>query len=303
MLVGGCTSDERRVDELIIATGGQGGVYYTLGNALADAARTRWDAQVQVLSTAAAVQNLELVLADKADLAFTTIDAATLAIEGRPPFAQPQPIAALAWIYDDYLQIVVRADGVIHAVADLRGARVSTGSAGSGTEIVAARVLDAAGISIDRDITRARLSAAESAKALQEGRIDGFFFTGGLPTPAVAELAAATRIRILSLTDEVAVLQQKYGGMYAFRTIASTVYGLDSPTATVAIPNVLVVRRDMAEETAHALTALLFDAKPQLVAAHAEARRLDQRAALGTFPVELHPGAARYYREAKTMAQ
>jgi TRAP transporter TAXI family solute receptor len=122
------------------------------------------------------------------------------------------------------------------------------------------------------------------------------------PTPAVADLAGDTGIRLLTLGAEQHSLLAVYGDMYSARTIATSVYQLPEQVNTIGIPNVLVVRADMPEETARRLTELLFDAKPRLVAAHVEARRLEQRAALSTYPVPLHPGAARYYRDTKIMA-
>jgi uncharacterized protein len=304
LAAGGCTApDPPPVNRLVIATGGQGGVYYTLGHAYAAAAGERWGVAVDVLTTAAAVENLQLIAAGKADVAFATADAAALAAFGQKPFAGPVPLVALAGLYDDYLQIVVRADSAVRAVADLRGARVSTGSANSGTEIVARRVLEAAGLDEAADIKRHRMSAAASADALHANRIDAFFFTGGLPTPAVAELARKTPIRILPVAEEMATLQDRYGDFYLTRSIpASTYPGLDGEIATLGIANVLVARRDLPERAAFELTALLFEAKPRLAAAHAEGRRLDRRAALATYPVPLHPGAARYYRETKSLA-
>jgi TRAP transporter TAXI family solute receptor len=196
----------------------------------------------------------------------------------------------------------VRDESPIQKIADLRGARVSTGSAGSGTEIVAGRVLESVGIDQTADIRRQRMSAAASAAALRDRRIDAFFFTGGLPTPAVASLARQTPIRLLPVEEEMVTLQNRYGDFYLSRSIPASAYtGLTKEVPTLGIANVLVARKDMPEQLAYALTELLFEAKPELASAHAEGRRLDRRAALATFPVPLHPGAARYYRRSKSM--
>ncbi|WP_067818943.1 TAXI family TRAP transporter solute-binding subunit [Actinomadura kijaniata] len=289
------------LDRLTIATGGQGGVYHTLGTAYAAAAARRWHADARVLTTAASVENLRLVADGRADVGFTTVDSAALAVRGEGAFTHPLPVVALAGLYDDYLQVVVRADGPVREMTHLRGRRVSTGSPDSGTEVVATRVLEAIELDPDRGIDRRRMSAADSAEALRKDEIDAFFFTGGLPTPAVANLTAATRIRILSMRHIVDGLQQQYGEVYQTRSIPANTYALGEEVITVGIANVLVVRSDMGGAKARALTALLFDAKPTLVKAHAEARRLDHRTATATYPVALHPGAARYYRDSKVM--
>ncbi|GAA2082110.1 TAXI family TRAP transporter solute-binding subunit [Actinomadura alba] len=305
LLVGALTACESSTSppaHVVIASGGVGGVYHALGTAFAGAIRKSWSAETDVMTTAAAIENLRLVAGGQADVGFATVDSAALAIEGSGPFDESLPIVALAGLYDDYLQIVVRADGPLHEVGDLRGRRVSTGSVGSGTEVVANRVLKAAGIDIDTGISRHRLSAVYSAEALRSGQIDAFFFTGGLPTPAVDELARTFPIRLLPVGELAADLYRRYGDVYLPRSIPVNLYGLAKEVTTVGIPNVLVVRRSMSDADARALTALLFASKPTLVAAHAEARRLDRRAALATFPVRLHPGAAAYYRESKVLA-
>jgi TRAP transporter TAXI family solute receptor len=164
-------------------------------------------------------------------------------------------------------------------------------------------VLEAAGLDQTSDIRRQRMSASASAAALLERQIDAFFFTGGLPTPAVKSLAGRTRIRLLAVEAEMDTLQDRYGDFYLSRSIPASTYSrLEAEVPTLGIANVLVARRDMPEQTAYALTELLFEAKPALASAHTEARRLDRRAALATYPVPLHPGAARYYKRAKSMA-
>jgi len=290
-----------RLPRLVIATGGTGGVYYRLGQALAAAARDRWSTDASVLATAASIANLRLVAVGAADVGFTAVDSAALAWHGQEPFTEPLPLAALAGLYDDYLQVVTLAKGPIQALGDLPGRRVSTGAAGSGTEIVAARVLRAAGMSVDHDIARYRMAAAESAEALRARAIDAFFFTGGLPTPAVARLAGQVPIRVLSVGEVADQLQALHGEVYVRRSLPARTYGLPDEVDTVAIPNVLVVRRDMPPATATALTALLFDSRARLDAAHTEASRLNRRSALATFPIPMHPGAARYYRDAKPL--
>lgn len=296
----GCGAQPAPPKRMTIATGGTGGVYYLLGSALATGMRDRWHADAKVKSTAASIENINLLDRSEADLGFATVDSAALAMAGNAPFTHPIGIAALAGLYEDYLQIVVRSESPVHDVADLRGYRVSTGSPSSGTEVVAGRVLTAAELRADVDIERSRLSVADSAEALRKGTIDAFFFTGGLPTPAVANLAKTTKIRLLSIEKYTTVLQDRYGDVYATRSIPSHMYDLGTEVATIGIANVLLVRSDMSIETAYQLTALLFDLREDLIAAHPEARRLTHSSALSTLPVALHPGAAQYYRDRKS---
>jgi TRAP transporter TAXI family solute receptor len=294
-----CDSTARPPKQLTIATGGIGGVYNLLGTALAQAMRQRWSSAVTVMTTAASIENIMLLDQNRVDLAFATVDSAALGLAGSPPFDRPIKIAAIAGLYEDYLQIVVREESPIFDVPDLRSRRVSTGSPGSGTEVVADRILSAAGIDINKDIRRSRLSVADSAAALRNGAIDAFFFTGGLPTPAVADLAKTTQVRLISIEKYLPMLQDAYGDVYQPRSIPPFMYELGSQVATIGITNVLLVRADMPEATAYQLTSILFAARAELIAAHPEARRLNPSSALSTLPVPLQPGAARYYRDNK----
>src|SRR5262245_5827437 len=137
-----------RLNHLVIATGPEGSVYHALGLALATVAKDRWGVNARAENTAASVENLRLLADGRADAAFTTVDVAASAVQGDAPFFSALPIVALAGLYEDYLHVVVRADSRVQRISDLRGLRVSTGPVGAGTGVVAARVLEAAGLNI-----------------------------------------------------------------------------------------------------------------------------------------------------------
>jgi hypothetical protein len=296
--LGGCGGPEPP-DRLLIASGNQGGVYYALGGALADAARQRWDARAENLETAASVENVHLLAAGQVDVAIVVADVVAAAVDGTAPFRAPVPLAALCRLHDDYVQLVVRAGSPVARLADLRGVRVSTGSRDSGTEMLADRILRAGGLDPDRDLDRRRMGLGDAVRALREDLIDAFFFSGGLPTPAIAELARDTPIRLIPLVEYVQPLRDGYGELYTARSVPATTYELPDEVETVGVGNLLVVRADLPDPTAYAITRLLFDAQPDLVAAHREAHRINRQAGVATFPVTLHPGAADYFRDTK----
>jgi hypothetical protein len=296
--LGGC-GGPAPPDRLLIATGNQGGVYYALGEALAQAARQSWGARAENIGTAASVENVHLLAAGTVDVAFVVADVVAAAVEGTAPFAAPVPLAALCRLHDDYVQLVVRAGSPVRQLTDLHGARVSTGSRGSGTEMLADRILRAGGLDPDADIGRRRLGLGDAARALRAELIDGFFFSGGLPTPGIADLARQIPIRLVPLVEYVAPLLAGYGELYTERSVPATTYELPAEVGTVGVGNLLVVRADLPAPTAYAITRLLFDAKPDLISAHREAHRINRQAGVATFPVVLHPGAADYFRDAK----
>ncbi len=295
----GCGAPEARPWRLVIATGNREGVYYAYGQGLAKVARERLPgARPQVISTGASVENLRLLGLGRADAAFTLADSAALAFEGRPPFTRREPVVALARLYENYTHLVVPADSGIRRLTDLKGRTVSLGAAGSGTELIATRLLTVAGVG--RDGVRVReLPVGEAADALRSGRVDAFFFSGGLPTGAIAQLARQMPIRLIDLSGYVEPLKRRYRAFYEERSILASAYGLVKQVGTVGVPNYLVVNASMPDERAYQLTRLLFTRRDELAAVHPEALHLNRRSAVSTYPLPLHPGAIRYYREAK----
>jgi TRAP transporter TAXI family solute receptor len=251
--------------------------------------------------TAASVDNLKLIREGKADLAFTLADTLADAVAGRGAFSgAPVPAASLAVLYSNYTQIVTLAGSRIASVADLRGTVVSTGAAGSGTEVIALRLLRSAGLDPDRDVRRQALGASESADALKDRKIDAFFWSGGLPSPAIQDLShtPGIAIRLIPSGGLVPRLLRDYGPLYfALEVPASAYPGLAAPVDVVGVANVLIVNKSMSEDLAYAITRAIFEHQPELAAIHPEAARLLLPSAAHGSPAEYHPGALRFYRE------
>ena len=288
-------------DRLSIATGGTGGVYFVYGGALADQITQNIEGvEATAEATSASVDNMTLIADESSDVAFSLADTAADAVEGREDFeGDPVPAQALARLYLNYTQIVAPASSGIGSIEDLRGRSVSVGSPGSGTEVIALRVLRAAGIDPDTDIDRQQLGVDESVDAVRDGTIDAFFWSGGLPTGAVTDLATTDQIVLLPSTEYLDALRGQYGEVYQESTIpAGTYEGFDQDVPVIAVPNYLVVNESMDEELAYNITKLLFDQQDALADAHPEARNLDINTAPQVPPLELHPGAIRYYDEA-----
>ncbi len=285
---------------LSIATGGTSGVYYVYGGGLASVISKNIPGYTATAeATSASVDNMRLIGAKKSDLAFVLADTATDAVKGKAAFTEPVKAAALAQLYTNYTQVVAPAGSGISSIDDLRGRSVSLGSPGSGTEIIALRVLEAAGIDPDSDIDRQQLGVDESVDAVRDGTIDAFFWSGGLPTGAVTDLATTDQIVLLPTVDYLDALRGQYGEVYEETTIpAGTYEGVDQDVSVIGVPNYLVVNESMDEELAYQITRLLFDQQDALAEAHPEARNLDINLAQQVPPLELHPGAARYYDEA-----
>ena len=291
----------RQPERLAVATGGEGGIYFVYGGALAKVISRRLPGyRATAQPSSGAVENLMRLRDGKADIALTLGDTALDAVEGREAFAKPVPLRALAQIYRSYVHVVAAESSGIHSLKDLRGKRVSVGSPESGTEVVAERVLALARINSRTGIDRRQLGVAESASALAAGTIDAFFWSGGLPTRAVTDLTRGHAVRMLDVRALAAPLRQRYGGVYQDAAIPAGTYpGVTAAVPTISIPNYIVVSAKMNGGLAHDLTGLLFKYKDELVAANPGSRDLDPaRAQQVIAPIRLHAGAQQYYDRA-----
>jgi TRAP transporter TAXI family solute receptor len=284
-------------------TGGTGGVYFILGGGLAKLISLNIpgvEATAEV--TSASVDNMRLIGAKRADIAMTLADTAFDAFKGQEAFrGSPVPAVTLTPLYNNYNHLVTVEGSGINTIADLKGKRVSVGSPGSGTEVTALRLIEAAGLDPDRDFrSKDRLGIAPSVDALRDRKIDAFFWSGGLPTSAVLDLATTPglRIKLIPLDSLLPALQRKYGTLY-FRSIIAKEYylGLPANVPTVGTVNLLVVHKDFDADLAYQITRLMYEKRPELAQVHPEAANITLVGVAGRSPLPFHPGAARYFRE------
>jgi uncharacterized protein len=283
---------------LNIVTGGTGGVYIIYGAGLADILSKKLKVAASAQSTAASVANMQLIRDGKADLAYTLADTAYDAVNGREPFTPADKVNArtLAVLYSNYTHIVANDDPAIRSVADLRGKRVAVGAAASGTETIANRVLEAYGLDPANDIQRERLGVADSAAALKDGKIDAFFWSGGMPTPQVLDLASSTRVRFIDHADAIQRMADKYGPFYFPIKIPAGTYQNDSEITVAGVANLLVVPATFDGELVKAILATMFDSQAELTVIHAEAKNLKLESAVEGSPLDFHPAAIEFYR-------
>jgi TRAP transporter TAXI family solute receptor len=284
---------------LSIATGGSGGVYQVYGGGLADVLSDELpDSPTTAETTSASVDNLLLVAGRDSDIAFTLADTAIDAVQGDESFDGPQPLRALATLYPNITQVVVKADSGIETLEDLAGKTVSVGSPGSGTEVIALRLLEVAGVDPDEDITKRGLGVGESVQAMRDGSIDAFFWSGGVPTGAVTDLATTDDIRLLALDRYLEDMRSEFGEAYTEAEVEDDEYDGVPGTTTIGVPNLLMVHEDMSIDLAAAITQALYDGKEQLATIVPAAESLDpEKGREVVQPVQLHPGAERYYEE------
>jgi uncharacterized protein len=282
---------------LTIATGGTGGVYFPLGGGLAQELSENIEGVTATAQeTTASVDNMKLIGSGDAHIAFVLGDTAADAVEGRAAFdGSPIDACTLGILYSNFTQVVTTTGTGIETIEDLRGKRVSVGAPESGTEVIAVRILEAAGMNPDSDIERSQLLVDETVDGLRDGTIDAGFWSGGLPTGALRDLP---NLKLIPTAEFTAALAEEFGPFYLEREIPANTYdGQAEAVPTIVVPNVLVVNRSMSEDLQRQITEVLFSQRDDLVNVHAAAGELDQATAGNVEFMEVCPGARAYYDE------
>jgi uncharacterized protein len=287
---------------LSIATGGTGGVYYPYGGGLARVLSARVPGmQVTAEVTGGSVDNVKLVGAGDADIGFSTIDSAVDAVHGAGAYKDegPQKIQAVAVLYDSFVHVVARADAKITSVAKMKGRTVSIGSAGSSTEAIADRILEAAGLNPMKDISRDNLGVGESTDALKDGKIQAMFWIGGLPTSAISDLVTTGNVKVTFVPagDLLPKLNAKYPNLYRPFTLPKTVYkGTPADVPGVGVANILFVGADMKADMVEKILKGVFDNLAEVQKIHPEAKTLTLGGAAAKTGIAFHPAATAFYK-------
>ena len=278
-----------------IATGNSTGVYFSLGNAYAEQISAATDGRVKATAaeTGASVQNIQQLVGGSYQVAFSLADTAADAVEGKGSFdGEKQPIQAISRIYPNYTQVIARTDSGITSIADMRGKRVSTGSPGSGTEVIANRLLQSAGLNPESDVAAQRLDLAKTVDGVKDGSIDALFWSGGLPTPGITDLLTTSRddVVFIDITPQLPKMSE-ISPAYEEGVIPAATYQLPADVKTIVVPNMLLVREDLDANLACVLTKTLFEKKPELEQVVGAAKGINLDNARDTDPVPPNRGA------------
>jgi len=285
---------------LTVATGGTGGVYFVYGGGLARVL-TEKVPNVQATSqvTGGSVDNINLLSAGDADIGFSTLDSVVDALNGVGAYARggKREVRIIAVLYDNVLHAV--ATPSINSVAEMKGKRIGVGSAGSSTEGWADRTLEAAGLNPKTDIIRDNLGVAESANALADGKIAGFFWGGGVPTAAIRDLAQSgrTAFKLLDTSKELVEMNKKYPGLYRESIMPPNSYqGQTQAVSGIGVANVMLVDAKAPNDLVTLILEGIFNNLTDMQAIHPEARKLTLQSAAVKLAAPFHPAAEAFYR-------
>ena len=297
-LVFACTSWALQPPSMTIATGGEAGVYYPLGTALAKLLTNHLGMQVMAKTSDASTANVNMIARQEVALALVQNDVAFRAIRGERPFREPVGnLYMIAALYPEYVQFVTARGNGVNNVSDLNGRRVSVGSMESGSIDSVNSILSAAGLR-HSDINAVFLNFASTALRIQESELDAGVVIAGYPAPALVALSARTDINIVAFEEE---LLDKLSSRYSFFTRgiipAGTYSGVDHDTPTITVMALLVCDSNLPDDLVYNITRAIFENLPELAPAHPKAEIISLDSALTGASIPIHPGAARFFAE------
>ncbi len=300
-----------------IASGSTAGLYYPLASLIASAISNPTDGRgcdmedvcgvpglVAVAQTSAgSYQNLQLLLSRQVESAFCQADLAQRCAEGELdglPQELGRRLRAIAYLFPEYLQLVVRRGAGIRILADLTGKRVSLGAMGSGTQRDSAAVLRAFGVN-DATVQVKSLSDVAAAQAVRDGTLDAFLLIGGVPANAIRSLASDYLIELLPFEGVAAHRVEEMRPPFRTATIQSGLYDHIPLTPTLSVGALWLVAEDLPADLVYEITRSLWsEASEAYMAENAPplAPRVSLQTALTDIGMPpLHPGAALYYQE------
>jgi TRAP transporter TAXI family solute receptor len=297
-LLGGCGGPSP--GRLRVAAGDEGGIYFAFARLLAARLEERVDRlRVEVLTTGGTVDNYRRLARGEADLGLGLADS-VVANANADADADGDGVLALARTYENYLQLVVAADGPVRRIGDLAGRAVMLGAAGSGAAVTGDVLLRAAGLATSGPggVRVRHAGLARSMELLERGATDAVLWSGGIPTPAISEVDARYPVRMLDLGALVPQMVTVSGYQYVARRVPGVRYAPSgrAPT-TVGVPNFLLARPGLASDMAQTVVEVLAEDAARLLPDFVLGLQyLTPGSMIQTTPVRLHPGAVAAYR-------
>ncbi len=286
-----------------IGTGGTAGTYYPVGGMIANAVSQPGKIVVTAQATNGSVANVNGVAGGAMESGFSQSDVATWAYtgtgvyEGKPKVTDLRMIANL---YPESIHLVVKKGSGIKSVADLKGKRVALDEPGSGTLVNARTVLAAYGVK-ESDLKPEYIKPNQAGDKLKDGALDAFFFVGGAPAGAIAELASSgAGIELVPLAGPQAEALRKSNPYLAVDTIPAGTYKDVPAVQTMAMGAQWVTSAKADTETVYQITKALYGkaAQDALAAGHAKGKFITKENAVKGVGIPFHPGAEKFYKEA-----
>ncbi|AOT70522.1 TAXI family TRAP transporter solute-binding subunit [Geosporobacter ferrireducens] len=285
---------------ITVATGPTSGLYYPIGGAFSNVIKNKLGYKSSAQSTGASVENINLIIGGKADLAITMSDAIAQAYDAFGAFEGKEPqknLRVLMSLYPNYVQLVTTNKSGITKFEDLKGKRVGIGAPNSGVELNARMMYEAHGMTYE-DSKVDYLNYGEAIDQMKNGLIDAAFVTSGIPNATVMELGTTNKIVIVPIEGEGAKnLIEKYP-FFVEEVIPASTYDTDTDVNTVSVRNIMIIREELPEEVVYEITKGIFENIEEIKASHNTANtHLSLENSQIGINIPFHPGAEKYYKE------
>jgi len=290
---------KQEVTQLVISTGGTSGSYFAVGGAFANIiSKYGENLSATAQTSGGSIENLKLLESGESELILAQNDLADYALKGAEMFKEPlKNVQAIATLYPEYIQIVVRANLGVKKITDLKGKKISVGPPGSGSEANARQFLQALGVAYD-SFKPQFLSNTDATNQFKDKIIDGFIITSGLPSPAIMDIASTMDVTVVGFTnEEIAVLAKDIPFLTAAVIPANSYNKQTQDVQTIAAQAVLFTSAKVPEEVVYRITKAIWDNQDELILSTAKAKYMKKDNPVIGVTVPVHPGAAKYYKE------
>lgn len=291
---------------VVIGTGGIGGNYQLIGNAIARVTNKNLDSngfQINDEPSEGSVSNINAVLAGEIQFGIAQADHQYEAVQGLAAWQEPgaqSSLRSVLSLYPETVTLIAGANAGIETIEDLRGRRVDIGMAGSGTRKNAIDALEAAAIDWQKDIQAQQVSLEERLAMLMHSELDAFFYTVGHPNTdikfATYSVRGARFIPLINI-DEILANNPFYSKTLIPADLYERAYNADD-VATVGVKATLVTSADVADEVVYALTKSVFERLEEIAEYRPVMQNVTRQSMLEGLTAPVHPGALKYFAEA-----
>ncbi|MDF2571527.1 MAG: family transporter solute-binding subunit [Sporomusa sp.] len=293
-LLSGCGGTQPQ--DLNVATASIGGAFYPVGQEISNLVSKHAKGLTMVPEvTGGAVENPRLLDKGECDFGITNANIGFYAYEGTDPFTEPLKIQAVGNLHASVFHIITMADSPINSIADLKGKKIAVGPSGGGTLPILELILQKYGMTMD-DIVASYLSYADGFEQLSDGNVDVALAMSGYPASSVVETSTSNKIKFLEPDQKVFDEITAEYSYYDVVTVPANEYKLDKDAKAIGVNNVLIVRKDLDEDTVYKVTKAIYDNLKEFGENNASAKQISPDTA-GDTAIELHPGAAKYFKE------
>ncbi len=289
-------------DAITIGTGGTRGIYHPVGNAICKIVNKNTSTRCSAESTRGSVYNVNTIKTEEIDFGIIQGDIAYQAFKGDGKFkgGQISDLRGVMAIYPELLSFIVNKKSGIQKFEDIKGKKITIDVPGSGTAITATTVFEAFGIK-PQDISLSEVKVSDSPTALQEGRIDGYFYMVGHPAASIKDASSFSDISIIPIEGaSINKLTQKYP-YYTKGAISANLYkGVTTDVPTLGVKAVLVTNVKAKEDVVYQVTKAILDNFSEFKELNPVLKDplITKESLLEGLGVPQHPGAIRAFKEA-----